>query len=362
MPYSINKLLDLTVSEGASDLHLVVNREPTVRLHGKLVVAGSTVLTPAETLKFAQELCSEEKMKRLDERGGAEFSFDFEGKARFRVSAYKERGNVSLAIRLIPSRILSFEQIGLPPSISWILERPRGLIVVTGPTGCGKTTTLASMIDSINTNSDQHILTIEDPIEYYHPHKQSIVTQRQVGEDVESFHEAIIKGLRQDPDVMMVGEMRDLETMSAAITAAETGHLVFATLHTIGASTTISRIIDAFPPDQQEQVRTQLSLSLVAVITQQLLPNIDNTGRHAAFEILIMTSAVSHLIREKKTFRIDSVIETGRAMGMMLLDDSIYNLWAAGKISEETAVLRAQDQEGMRKKLYGVPNGIAKKR
>jgi twitching motility protein PilT len=292
-------------------------------------------------------------MENLKQKGGCEFSFDYGGKARFRVSIYVERGQTALAIRLIPSRIRSLDEIGLPPTFKRLLEKPRGLILVTGPTGCGKTTTLAAMIDYINTNFGHHILTIEDPIEYYHYHKASIINQRQVGEDVQTFHEAIVRGLRQDPDVIMVGEMRDLETIAAAITAAETGHLVFGTLHTIGASTTINRIIDAFPPDQQDQIRIQLSLSLVAVITQQLLPNPDNTDRHAAFEILVVNSAVSHLIRENKTFRIDSVIETGKQHGMVLLDESIHVLFTKGLIDEETAISKAQDQEGMRKKIYG---------
>ncbi len=353
MGYSLNKLLDLVIEENASDLHIIVGREPVVRLHGRLMPAGSALLTAADARAMVEQLCSEHKRKCFNEEGGAEFSFSYNGRARFRVSVYMERGNPALAIRLIPSRIMSLDEIGLPSSFKKLLERPRGLILVTGPTGCGKTTTLAAMIDYINANFGHHILTIEDPIEYYHHHKNSIITQRQVGEDVSTFHEAIVKGLRQDPDVIMVGEMRDLETMSAAITAAETGHLVFGTLHTIGAATTITRIIDAFPPDQQDQVRTQLSLSLVAVVTQQLLPNRDGTGRHAAFEILVVTNAVSHLIRENKIFRVDSVIQTGRQLGMTLLDDSIYELYAAGKISEETAILRAQDQDGMRKKIYG---------
>ncbi|MFA4985534.1 MAG: type IV pilus twitching motility protein PilT [Candidatus Brocadiia bacterium] len=356
MAYSIHSLLDLVVRQNASDLHLVVHREPTLRLHGSLFIAGKNQLTREDTDAMAKELCDEAKYKSLNETGGAEFSYDLSGKARFRVSIYKERGNISLAIRLIPYKIKSLEEIGFPPMIVRLLEKPRGLILVTGPTGCGKTTTLAAMIDYINTNFDHHILTVEDPIEYVHEHKKSIVCQRQIGEDVSSFAEAIVKGLRQDPDVMMVGEMRNLETISAAITAAETGHLVFGTLHTIGASTTISRIIDAFPTDQQEQIRIQLSVSLVAVITQTLIPNRDATNRHAAFEILIGNSAVSNLIRENKAFRMDSVIETGRAAGMMLLDDSIYTLWEKGLISEDTALSKARDAEGMRKRLFGVPS------
>ena len=357
MAYSLNALLDLMIRENASDLHLVVGREPIVRQHGSLLSAGDPHLTPSEIRKLADDICEKGSVVFSHKKGGVEFSFDYNGKARFRVSIYNERGNYALSIRLIPSRILSLEEIGLPSGFIQLLNRPRGLILVTGPTGCGKTTTLAAMIDYINSNFGHHIITIEDPIEYYHKHKMSIVNQRQIGDDVPSFHEAIIRGLRQDPDVIMVGEMRDLETISAAITAAETGHLVFGTLHTVGASTTVSRMIDVFPPDQQEQIRIQLSLSLVATLTQQLIPNKESTGRHAAFEILTVTGAVSHLIRENKTFRIDSIIETGKQHGMVFLDDSIYSLYSQGKISSESAIWRAQDPEGMRKKIFGVQNG-----
>jgi twitching motility protein PilT len=247
-----------------------------------------------------------------------------------------------MVMRLIPYRILTFEQLGLPEGGKSVCDRPRGLVLVTGPTGCGKTTTLATMIDYINANLDRHIVTIEDPIEYYHPHKKSIVSQREVGVDVPSFAEALRRSLRQDPDVILVGEMRDLETIHAAITAAETGHLVFATLHTTGAARTVDRIIDAFPTDQQEQIRIQLSVSIVSVISQVIMPREDQDGLIAAFEIMIATPAIQNLIRENKTYRIPSSIQTGKKTGMVLLDDSLFDLFIQKKINEEELMAKSQ--------------------
>ncbi|MHC4606381.1 MAG: type IV pilus twitching motility protein PilT, partial [Planctomycetota bacterium] len=324
MAVELNKLLQLVVDKKASDLHLTVGIPPSVRLHGNLRPLNVPPLTPEDTTSFMKAITPERIQQQLKEKGGGDFGFAFENKARFRVAIYKQKGNVGIALRLIPSKILSFEEIGLPPSIKNLLFRPRGLILVTGPTGSGKTTTLATMIDFINVEKDLHLITVEDPIEYYHEHKKSIITQREVGVDIGGFAEAIKRGLRMDPDVMLVGEMRDLETIQAAITAAETGHLVFATLHTTGTARTINRIVDAFPVDQQEQIRTQLSTALIAVVSQALLQRADEPGVIAAFEIMLVTSAIEHLIRENQTHKIISAIQTGAQQGMILLDDYLY--------------------------------------
>ena len=265
---------------------------------------------------------------------------------------FRQRGDVALALRLIPNELLTFEEIGLPIILKELIRRPRGLFIVTGPTGSGKTTSLATMIDYINTNLERHIVTAEDPIEYYHYHKKSIVNQREVGNDVPSFSEALRRVLRADPDVILVGEMRDLETIEAAIQAAETGHLVFATLHTTGASGTINRIIDAFPTNQQEQVRVQLSTALISVLSQVLLRRTDKAGRVAAYEFLVVTPAIANLIRENKTFRIDSAIQTGRKFGMQLLDDHLWQLYERGWIDAEEMIDKGRDSTGLTQKVH----------
>jgi twitching motility protein PilT len=283
--------------------------------------------------------------------GTVDFGHAFGDEARFRVSAFREKGNLGAALRLIPNRLLSFEQIGLPDHIKDLLTRPRGLLLVTGPTGSGKTTTLATMIDQINTTQDRHIVTIEDPIEYYHTHKRSIITQREVGVDVSSFAEAMRRVLRQDPDIVLLGEMRDYETISTAITAAETGHLVLATLHTTGSARTVDRIIDSFPREQQEQIRTQLALSIIGVVSQVLLPRKDMEGVVAAFEIMLNTSAIENYIRKNETYKITSDIQTGKRRGMVLLDDSLLKLYHDGKISLDTALDHAQNPTEMRTQI-----------
>jgi twitching motility protein PilT len=280
---------------------------------------------------------------QLGTGGGSDFSFGCGDTARFRVSLFRQKGHVGLVLRQIPTQMLTLEEIGLPTQIKDLLFKPRGLILVTGPTGSGKTTTLASMLNVINEERDCHIITIEDPIEYYHNHKRSVVTQREIGIDVPTFKEALRRVLRQDPDVILVGEMRDLETMEAAITAAETGHLVFATLHTTGAARTVDRIVNAFPISQQEQVRTQLSTSIVAVISQILVPRKEPPGRIAAFEIMIATESIHSLIRDHKTFRITSDLQTGAKWGMQTLDAHLSELWRKGMISHETMVANAQE-------------------
>lgn len=340
-PVELSKLLQIVVDYDASDLHLTVGSPPVIRLHGRLRALNVSALTPEDTVAYMLALTTERHQQEIRQKGGCELGFTFEKKARFRVSIYSQKGNIGIALRLIPSKIRTLEEIGLPASIKELLSRSRGLILVTGPTGSGKTTTLAAMINYINNEYDRHIVTIEDPIEYYHEHKKSIISQREIHADIGSFAEAVIKALRMDPDVILVGEMRDLETIQAAITAAETGHLVFATLHTTGAARTINRIIDAFPQEQQEQIRAQLSTALSAIISQVLLPRADTSGLIAAFEIMIVTPAIQHLIRENQTHKIISAIQTGSKQGMILLDDFLFNLFKQKKITYETMLSEA---------------------
>jgi twitching motility protein PilT len=347
----MEKLLMTVIEQDASDLHLDVGRPPTIRLNGRLVSLKTRVLTPEDTVSLMKSITPERAVQEFHQEGTADFGFAFGDKARFRVSVFRQKGRTSLALRLIPHRLFTFEEIGLPPIIKQLLYQPRGLFLVTGPTGCGKTTTLATMVDYINTHMDKHIITVEDPIEYYHPHKKSIVNQRELGVDVPSFSEALRRGMRADPDVMMVGEMRDLDTIQAAITAAETGHLVFATLHTTGAEGTCNRIIDAFPVDQQEQVRVQLSVSILAVISQQLVRRADGSGRIAAFEFMVTTPAVRNLIRENKTYNIDSHIQTGKRYGMNLLDTHLFELYERGIVLAEDALLKARKARELEQKI-----------
>jgi twitching motility protein PilT len=347
----MDDLLQLVVDEGASDLHLTVDAPPVLRINGALHPIESDPLQPEDTERLMREITDEEHLQRLMEVGGSDFGFGFKNLARFRVSVLRQKGAFGIVMRQIPSRLMTLEQIGLPSQVRELLFRPRGLVLVTGPTGSGKTTTLASMINIINQERDCHIITVEDPVEYYHGHGKSVVTQREVGVDVKSFSLALRGALRQDPDVILVGEMRDLETMSAAITAAETGHLVFATLHTTGAARTVDRIVDAFPTDQQEQVRIQLASTLQAVISQVLLPRIDRPGRAAAFEIMIATDSIRSLIRESKTFRITSDIQTGGRLGMVTLDASLMALYQEGKVSLEEAVRVADSPAAFMEKV-----------
>ncbi len=347
----MNDLLQLTVDEGSSDLHLTVGAPPMLRINGGLQPLDCPALTPADTERLMKSITSPDHQQKVREGGGTDFGFSFGEQARFRVSVLKTKGNVGVVLRQIPTELMTLEKIGLPPQIRDLLFKPRGLILVTGPTGSGKTTTLASMINVINQERDCHIITIEDPIEYYHQHNKAIVTQRELGVDVPSFKEALRRALRQDPDVILVGEMRDLETMEAAITAAETGHLVFATLHTTGAANTVDRIVDAFPTDQQEQIRTQLAAGIVAVVSQLLLVRQDRPGRVAAFEIMISTPSIRSLIRENKTFRLASDIQTGAKYGMITLDAHMLALYRAGRIRYEDLITKAQDSEMIIQKL-----------
>jgi twitching motility protein PilT len=348
------RLFDLVVAEGASDLHLNVGRPPCLRLHDELRNLKLPPLTREETTALIGEIIPKGKLEEFQRVGSADFGFAHGTKARFRVAVFRSKGQDCMVCRLIPSKLLTFEQIGLAAKVVELLDRPRGLLLVTGPTGSGKTTTLATMVDYVNTNRDMHIITIEDPIEYFHDHKKSIVTQREVGSDVPTFAEAIRRALREDPDVVLLGEMRDLETISTAITAAETGHLVLGTLHTTGSARTVDRIIDQFPPEQQEQVRVQLSVSMIAVISQVLMPRIDRKGVVAAFEVMVMTSGIENHIRKNETFKIPSAIQTGRHLGMYLLDDHLMDLHKQGIISREEMLLKAQNPRSVREKL-GIP-------
>lgn len=343
----IDRLLETTVRRKASDLHLAVGKPPTLRLHGGLRELQTKVLDGEDTMALMKSITPERIQQEFEETGSGDFGFKFSDEARFRVSVFRQKGFCSMVLRRIPSTLLTFEQIGLPAMARQICRRPRGIFLVTGPTGSGKTTTLSTMIDYINTNFDKHIITMEDPIEFQHPHKKSIVVQREVGVDVPSFAEALRRALRQDPDVMLVGEMRDLITIGSAITAAETGHLVFGTLHTSGAASTVNRIIDAFPTDQQEQVRVQLANNLIAVISQALCPRVDVDGMVAAYEFMYVTPGIQNLIRENKVFRIDSEIQTGKRYGMQLLDDTLWNLFQAGKISAEECIDKSKNPGAM---------------
>src|SRR5438105_8844161 len=299
-----------------------------------------------------KSITPERIQQEFEEQGSGDFGFAYGEEARFRVAIFKQTAYCSRVLRRIPNKIMTFEQIGLPKMAEQICRRPRGMFLVTGPTGSGKTTTLATMINHINESFDRHIITMEDPIEYYHPHKKSIVVQREVGVDVPNFSEALRRALRQDPDVMLVGEMRDLATIGAAITAAETGHLVFGTLHTSGAASTINRIIDAFPTDQQEQIRVQLANNLIAVLSQTLCPRVDQEGMVAGYEFMYCTPAIQNLIRENKSFRIDSEIQTGKKYGMQLLDDNLWMNYQLGKISAEECIDKSRNPGYMIERMH----------
>lgn len=348
----IDRLLDTVVKLSASDLHLTVGRPPTLRLHGHLRNLQTKVLDSDDMVSLMKAVTPERNQQELSEKGGTDFGFAYGDAARFRVSVFKQRGDIAMVLRQIPRRLLTFEQIGLPEICRDLIRRPRGLFLVTGPTGSGKTTSLATMIDYVNTNLDRHIVTMEDPIEYYHYHKKSIINQRAIHDDVPSFAEALRRVLRSDPDCILVGEMRDLETIEAAIRAAETGHLVFGTLHTTGAAKTIDRIVDAFPVSQQNQIRVQLSTALICVLSQVLLARVDTSGMVAGYEFLVVTPAIANLIREGKTFRIDSAIQTGKKFGMQLLDDHLWSLYSAGKIGAEEMIDKSKNPSELTDRIH----------
>jgi twitching motility protein PilT len=353
----IDKLLQTVVTRGASDLHITTGQPPVLRLHGRLIRLETKTLEPEDTVGLMKSITPERCQQELQEVGGTDFGMAFGDQARFRVSVFKQRGHVGMVLRQIPVKLLNFQDLGTPSVLADLCIRPRGLVLITGPTGSGKTTTLAAMVDYINKNFDHHIITIEDPIEFYHDHHKSTINQREIGVDVPSFAEAIRRALRQDPDVILVGEMRDLETIEAAITAAETGHIVFGTLHTTGAQGTVNRIIDVFPTNQQEQIRTQLSTAIIGILSQTLLPK-KTGGRVAAYEMLVVTPAIANLIRENKTFRITSAIQTGHKLGMQLLDDHMFKLWEQGLVEKSEVLVRANAPDELASKIARAERGM----
>ncbi|NLN48829.1 MAG: type IV pilus twitching motility protein PilT [Clostridiales bacterium] len=339
------KLVMDGIEKNASDIHITVGVPIIYRINGRLIKINDTMIKPDNTEAIVKGILNERQFKDLVDKGELDTSFSSPGKGRFRINIYKQRGSFALAIRIIPLNIPSIEDLGLPGIVKDLAMLPRGLILVTGPTGSGKSTTLASMIDLINTEKNYHILTLEDPIEYLHRHKKSIVNQREIGNDSLNFSSSLRAALRQDPDVILVGEMRDLETIGIALTAAETGHLVLSTLHTLGAAKTVDRIIDVFPPHQQQQVRIQFSSVLQGIVSQQLLPKADDNGRVAAFEIMIATSAIRNLIREDKTHQIDTAVQTGAKFGMQTLDTSLLDIYRRGLITKELLITQASSPD-----------------
>ena len=346
----IDKLLNACIRQGASDIHITTGQPPTFRLHGRMRRLETKTLEPEDTVSLMKSIAPERCQRELQEAGTSDFGFAFGDAGRFRVSIFKQRGDIGMVLRLIPNDMLTPEQLGTPSVVKEIVMRPRGMFLVTGPTGSGKSTTLAGLVNFLNETVDHHIITIEDPIEFYHYHKKSVINQREVHVDVPSFAEAIKRALRQDPDVILVGELRDLETIEAAISAAETGHVVFGTLHTNSAQKTIDRIIDAFPGNLQDQIRTQLSTCLLGVLAQQLLPKIGG-GRIAAYELMVGTSAIQNLIRENKTFRITSSIQTGKKEGMQLMDDHLYELWETEKCIIDEVLYKAIDKIALAQRI-----------
>ncbi len=347
----MNELLAFAVENKASDIHFAAGIPPKLRINGKLVGLEMDPLTPAAVAEVLGSVMNDKQKKVLRERGEVDFSYAHQSCGRFRVNVYMDRGNMAGAFRRVDTVIPRPDQLGIPSAVVELYKRRRGLVLVTGPTGSGKSTTLASIINKANENRSDHIITLEDPIEYVHNHKKAIVNQREVGMDTLSYNNALRAALREDPDIILVGEMRDYETISIAVTAAETGHLVFSTLHTIGAASTIDRIIDVFPPHQQQQIRTQLSMVLVGVISQQLLPTADGKGRVAAFEVMIANPAIRSLIRDAKTHQIQATVQTSKAQGMITMDDALYDLYQGGVISRDMALTYAQEVDTLRKKL-----------
>ena len=352
----IDKLLTTVIQLKASDLHITVGQPPVVRHHGRMRRLETKSLENEDTTALMKSITPDRCQQELQEKGGSDFAIEFTDGYRFRVAVFRQRGSLGMVLRRIPSQFLTFEQIGMPEAIRSLIVRPRGLLLVTGPTGSGKTTSLASMLNFINENYDRHVITLEDPIEYYHKHKKCTVNQREIGVDVPDFKEGIRRALRMDPDIILVGEMRDLATVHAAIEAAETGHVVFGTLHTSGAASTINRIIDVFPKDQQDQVRTQLSTALIGVLSQALLPKKPD-GLVAAYEMMVVTDAIQNLIRENKVYRIDSSIQTGRKFGMFLLDDNLFKLWREGLVEKEEILLRAKKPAELAAKIAKIERG-----
>lgn len=349
---TMEELLTIAKEKNASDLHITVGIPPKYRVNGELKDMEYPRLLPADTHAVIMPIVPEHLRIVLEEKGEADFSYSIPNLGRYRVNVFKQRGSYAAAIRLVGTLIPTPQQLGVPESVIELAKKKRGLVLVTGPTGSGKSTTLASLIDVINSNYNNHIVTLEDPIEYLHQHKKSIVNQREIGLDSSSYANALRAALREDPDIILVGEMRDLDTISIAITAAETGHLVFSTLHTIGAANTIDRIIDVFPPHQQQQIRIQLASVVEAVISQQLIPTANGKGRVAAFEIMHSNAAIRNLIRESKSHQLATVIQTNKKLGMQTMDDAIYDLYLKRIINSDQALNYAQDSNALERKLF----------
>ena len=352
---TIDELLMAAKEYNASDVHISVGVPPKMRVNGALMDMNYPKLFPEDTSAIITPILTQTQADMLNRKGEIDFSYSIAKAGRYRVNAYKQRGTISAAIRLVGTEIPKPSALGIPKSVVDLINRQRGLVLVTGPTGSGKSTTLASILDQVNETSQKHIITLEDPIEYLHSHKKSMVNQREIGTDSNSYATALRAALREDPDVILVGEMRDLETISIAITAAETGHLVFSTLHTTGAASTIDRVIDVFPPHQQQQIRVQLAMVLECVVSQQLIAKDRQKGRVAAFEVMHNTVAIKNLIRENKTYQINSMMQTSKKIGMQTMDDALYDLFMAGQISAESALNYAQDPQVMTRRLS---NGI----
>jgi twitching motility protein PilT len=357
----VDDLLRIVVEKGGSDLHISVGVPPIIRVDGQLLPCNFEKVTPQDSQRLIYDILTDEQIQRFETNFELDFSYQLARLSRFRVNVYRDRANVATAFRVIPSRIPTLKDLSLPPVLEDLTRLPRGLILVTGPTGSGKSTTLAAMINQINSERSVHVLTIEDPIEYLHSHRFSIINQREVGQDTRSFANALRAALREDPDVILVGEMRDLETMQMAVSAAETGHLVFATLHTNSAATSVERIVDSFPPGQQEQVRLQLSNNLQAILCQQLLPRANQPGRVCAMEIMTASPAVRNLIRENKAHQITSMIQTSANLGMQTMDQSLRDLYLRGLITFELAMERAMNPAELEKMIrtatLGTPTG-----
>ena len=360
MALPLPQLLKIMVDEGGTDLHVTTNSPPIIRVHGILRRIEHPQLSPAETKQIIYSILNDTQKYKFEEHWELDFSFGIKGLARFRANIFMQRGAVAGAFRRIPYEIWNFEKLGLPPVVSTLAYKPRGLVLVTGPTGSGKTTTLAALLDKVNTERSVHIITIEDPIEYLHTHKKAMINQRELHADTKSFPGALRSALREDPDVVLIGEMRDLETIQAAITIAETGHLTFATLHTNSASQTINRMIDVFPPHQQDQVRTQLSMNLEGIVTQALLPKPDGRGRVVASEVLIPSPAIRHLIRDNKIHQIYSSMQTGQEKyGMITFNQSLANLYFRRDISMEMALSVSHNSEELSEMVKRGPTALS---
>ncbi len=348
----IDALLLMAKDRKASDVHLTAAIPPKARVHGELISLTEEKLTPTRLEELIRPMLTPASEEKIEEFGEADFSYAIQGQGRFRVNVFRQRGALAAVLRLVGTDVPPAEQLGIPAEVMELIYKKRGLILVTGPTGSGKSTTLASMIDKMNKERNCHIITLEDPIEYLHSHKEAIINQREIGMDSKSYTGALRAALREDPDVILLGEMRDLDTISTAITAAETGHLVLSTLHTTGAAATVDRIIDVFPTSQQQQIRLQLSNVLEAVISQQLLPNSEGNGRVAAFEVMFGSPAIRNLIRENKTHQINGLIQTSKKLGMQLMDDALYDLYMKHKINKDVALAYAQDLLNIQKRIY----------